>query len=750
MVSRWQTALVFIVIAVLCLIFGGCWPFCPQIPKEKPRVVWTDSKGEKVTEFAVLDAVHGSFSRLLPNRWYEIRVVRSDGREISYSSYSSDSRGVIPTTVLWYEPGVEYSESRVGILDLKRLYAYDYTCVISRGKVTVARVPIRFRSLNETGPIIYSSDRNGNPLNGYKQGKESVYISGLNFPSGKRIYIDLVRDRYAWDIGDRLEPLMERPRVIELDDGQGTFTTLLWPDSLNRIGSYDIILRFERADRFIDDREYIDSHYNVGFTVFGAPSLHIEEDLACQAPPYDHVTGNVIGAPSPIYKDMFAPVEEVWVAVNPRAGGGDYAGQSARLYVVNHMVESAWVDGVSLADVSGGFETAVIQPGCANVNYTRVWINPSIGDYDVIVDFAPFGTYTGGTDIIDKLDASGFYVPSQWICLESVSFNHNTGSNLTDAINIRLNQTEDVVVPEWQKATKTYPAAYIKSKNITVRAVFSAGSGVDNCKIRAAVSYGSLGEVLQQTVTFPGGSSGSVSFNISGATPGQIKSFTQKWLWYVEDINGGGSPEALIGASKNRIYIMLAEPQSPWTTSGQTEPWIEVLQKSCWWAFGQTTPEGAAEKIQHYLYNNLGGYYQYGSQYTSSTTGPFNMTSFLQNIPSIGDVNCYDMGKSLVAFSNVVGCNLVYKYSSPFGSLNCEKAIGRPWNCSEGFGNHGFGNIVDNVFDACLTVDTDADPTSGPPYTETWMTNIPWNSYNSTVVKNATASTPVHYVFSVN
>jgi hypothetical protein len=85
----------------------------------------------------------------------------------------------------------------------------------------------------------------------------------------------------------------------------------------------------------------------------------------------------------------------------------------------------------------------------------------------------------------------------------------------------------------------------------------------------------------------------------------------------------------------------------------------------------------------------------------------------------------------------------------PFGSLNCEKAIGRDWNCSESFNNHGFGNILNNVFDACLKVDTDNNPASGPDYIETWMTNEPWSSYNTKVVRNATASTPVQYNYQV-
>ena len=347
------------------------------------------------------------------------------------------------------------------------------------------------------------------------------------------------------------------------------------------------------------------------------------------------------------------------------------------------------------------------------------------------------------------MDPKGFVVPGEWICLESVTLNHNPTSNTSDALNIRKNRNEDVVVPEWQKAKQASPAAYIRNKTITVKAVFSAAASVTDAKIQAAVGYGALGELTQQTVPFTNGSSGDVTFNVVGSTPNDVRSFYQKWKWHSSDVNGSGSPEVHLADSKNKIFIVLTEQQSPWTTSGQTEPWTEVLTKSCWWAHGETTPEGAASKIAKRIYNDLGGLYDYGPKYTSWTTEAFELTNFLANIPSIGIVNCYDMGKSLVIFSNIVGCGLSYKLSMPFGFLNCEKAVGSNWNCNEFFGNHGFGSISNNIFDACLTVDTDSDPANGPPYLETWMLNVPWTSYKANVVKSGSPGNPVPYIFGI-
>jgi len=331
-----------------------------------------------------------------------------------------------------------------------------------------------------------------------------------------------------------------------------------------------------------------------------------------------------------------------------------------------------------------------------------------------------------------------------------------------------------VTVPEWQRVPPTFtlqpficscgpinPAAYTTDTSITVKAVFSCSTDVSSAQIRAANGYfGQLGNISQQAVSFSGGASGSVTFTVNDPTPDQILAFYQDWHWYCEDINGGGSIEENVGISISRIYTVLDRPQSPWATSGQSEPWVEGLKKSVAWAWGETTPEGAAEEIAQELFSNGGGLYDiyYGAAHYGYPN--FDMTDLLSNLPSVGIVNCYDIGRSLVSFANLVGCGLTYRFSQPFGYLNCIYAIGRgwannpfygnsyydpnpivngDWSYSQGrssFGNHAFGSISDDIFDACLTVDTDGDPDYGPPFTETWMIDETWNDYKSKVVDN--------------
>lgn len=773
MINKCRMALLFIVILFLCQLISGCIPPPPPPPEEKPVVILTNSRGQKAAEFAVLDAIFGSFSQLLPDTRYDIQVMRSDGLEISHSSYTSDKRGVIPTAALWWDVGVEYQKSRVGKLNLGTLFQYTYSCLIKRDNRTIVEIPIRIQPIEETGPIIYSTNENGDPLNGFVHQKESVYLTGKNFPPGCALHIYVVRDRYAWEVGDRLDPVLDKALVLQLDEGQQDFTTLIWSSESTEIGSYDFIVEYAAQNGVFDHEDLADNIYGVGFTVFwlsppsppAPPPAHIETDLACQAPPQDPKTGAVLGAPNPVYKDYFAPEEEVWVAVNPHVSGHDFVWKKARLYVVNHKKEVDWKDGTSLKkqDVSGGYEKTIIQPGCANVNYNRVWKKPDIGEYDVVVDFKPFGVYNKGKDIIDKLDKKGFVVPKLWVCLESVSLNHNSTSSASDALNIRKNYTQAVVIPEWQKAKKSYPAAYIKKKNITVKAVFSAATGVKKAQIRAAVGAGSLGSINQKTVSFSGGKSGPVIFQVATLTPNEVKYFYQKWKWYCKNVDGTGSPEVHIGDSQNKIFIVLAEPKSPWNTNIQTQPWADALAKSCSWAFGEATPADATEEITQHLFNNVGGKYdskEGAPKYDDY--GNFKATEFLNHIPSVSTVNCYDMGRSLVTFANVVGCGLSYRFSSPFGYLNCIKAIGgvwtnnpfykykgkymkvnpnpivkEDWTENDGrsrFGNHAFGSISDHIFDACLKVDTDSNPDAPPHQIESWMTNQPWNTYKKKVV----------------
>jgi hypothetical protein len=365
--------------------------------------------------------------------------------------------------------------------------------------------------------------------------------------------------------------------------------------------------------------------------------------------------------------------------------------------------------------------------------------------------------------IIGKTPASQNTKKKPQIFPESVTFNHDTECSTCDAINIRKNFQEDVHIPEWKKEENPYPAAYIKNKLVTVKAIFSAERGIEKASIRAVRSAGDLGNLEQRIVRFENCdsercTSNPVCFPVSGETPGEIKSFIQVWCWYCSDINGSGSSEVHIERTSNKIFIVLTEPQPPWNTKGQTEPWSEALAWSCRWARGETTPEGAATKITKALLNTIGAKYDTRDG-EPQFSEPFELTRFISNFPDVGVVNCYDMGKALVSFSNVVGCDLSYGACWPFGYVNCIKAIGRCWtnnpfyrregvnpapivekdssqgsNCRSAFYAHFFGSKSGLVYDATLTVDIDDIPDYGPPHKEHWLIAQPWNLYKIKVI----------------
>ncbi|MCP4156488.1 MAG: hypothetical protein GY757_52730, partial [bacterium] len=353
-----------------------------------------------------------------------------------------------------------------------------------------------------------------------------------------------------------------------------------------------------------------------------------------------------------------------------------------------------------------------------------------------------------------------------WIRLEEVSFNFDPRYNLYDAINIRMNDEEDVKVPEWKRDRDgaPYPAAYIKDREIMIKVKFRAHPSFNKfkIKIRADSTEGVLGNITSQFVSFSKGYSTEQTsiFRIKCRTPKAITTFPQEWDWHCEDVNLPNFNHH-IGTSRNKIYILMDEPQHPWSETGNTEPWVEVLDISCNWAKGATTAEDVAGKITRCLYNKTNCFYLVGDNKSklfkdkgwqldmNMFTGqkseyPLNLIRFLKTIPDRQtcvpkkikySVLCYDMAKALVSFSNVLGSQLTYRVSKKIGELNCIKPIGRAWTCKDSFGTHAFAGLGDIVFDACLIAGTP----QGKYVNEAWMVNIPWNKYKEKIAQNASS-----------
>jgi len=268
-----------------------------------------------------------------------------------------------------------------------------------------------------------------------------------------------------------------------------------------------------------------------------------------------------------------------------------------------------------------------------------------------------------------------------------------------------------------------------------------------------------------------------ITLQLSGNIPGSvgIRNFTWQWLVYAIPNDAAYCSATSTFNTSHTYYTLLAAPQEP-----MSEPWSSVLDYACNWASGQTSSSSSSQKIVEGLYNNtdfLYDTYDGSPRYTyNGTTSSFNLTSMLSEIGGTNIViDCYDMGKALKIFGNALGCGLIYVFSYPFGYLNCIKAIGRGWSNNpfysnpsyssyqivgedddyndgrSSFGNHAFCRISTTYYDACLKVDTDANP-DAVPHTESWAYGWDWSTYKSKVVDNnpgTSTGTPTEYSFSV-
>ena len=252
-----------------------------------------------------------------------------------------------------------------------------------------------------------------------------------------------------------------------------------------------------------------------------------------------------------------------------------------------------------------------------------------------------------------------------------------------------------------------------------------------------------LGEVKARQVNFPpGGLTGFETFqlrkvNLHGAGVGAR---TTTWRWQYR-LQGGSWTD--FETTQHRIYSIAELPKDPWAQTPYNAgnirlPWTEVLDFACKWALLAKDADEAAAKVTRGVYDLGPGTITYdcpgggSSHYAGWTT--FDCTRFLDRLkggPGNGVfVNCTDCATITSTFANALGADLWQSRmeeppSSPawgFG-LNPMLGIGSAvWQTCCGWGsfnNHevawkGACTSADAVYDACLQVDGDADPTAAP------------------------------------
>lgn len=356
--------------------------------------------------------------------------------------------------------------------------------------------------------------------------------------------------------------------------------------------------------------------------------------------------------------------------------------------------------------------------------------------------------------------------------LEAIKLNHDSSSATHDALNIREDATTFVDVPEWVRGSSTAPedapAAYAieesRGNTLTIQAKFRNLSeepreveiravdptiqppGPSGCagllirllrRVLRGLFGNVLGEVKARTVRLPAsGTTGFETFELKDPRlwSAGVGVRTTTWRWQYRPSSGGSWTD--FETTRHRIYSLLDVPTDPWNqsphqASNRRLPWTDVLDRSCVWAFLATDRTEAATRVTEAVYDLGPARVEYdcpgGGAPHYSSGGTFDCTAFLDRLDGgTGNgqyVNCSDCATFVSTFANALGCDLWQSKMGWSFDLNPLLAIGSStWQTACGWGGFNFHEVAweggctasEAIYDACLQVDGDADPTSSP------------------------------------
>lgn len=319
--------------------------------------------------------------------------------------------------------------------------------------------------------------------------------------------------------------------------------------------------------------------------------------------------------------------------------------------------------------------------------------------------------------------------------ISTINFNYHDGAITNDALNIRKNYSTAAPSPSWRKGLSfTYadsPVAYAiketQGNSLAIRVTLKA-NGISAAFVRAT-GGGRLGTVKEKLVSFDSsGQSGTETFQLENpsfhAHGVNAYNIAWRWQWRLRPTD----PWRDIVTTRHRLFVVLEKPTAPWvqTVGSSSLPWTDGLEIACTWAVGATSKDAAATLItQKY---NACGKVSYDTVMGATFYGwsSYNLTQMIDRLnggPGLGGkVNCTDSANTVSTLANLIGCDLWQSRMGWSFALNPMIAIGyNTWAIpfSGSFSYHevawkGACTQNDNVFDGCLKVDGDADPTSAP------------------------------------
>jgi hypothetical protein len=256
-----------------------------------------------------------------------------------------------------------------------------------------------------------------------------------------------------------------------------------------------------------------------------------------------------------------------------------------------------------------------------------------------------------------------------------------------------------------------------------------------------AVGSNVLGEVRPQTVAFSPDGTASQEFELQNVRicDRGVGSHPVAWAWQYR--LAPHHPWTDIGTTRHTIYTVLAPPTAPWVQEPDADPtqlpWIDVLEIACRWASGARNKREAARRVTEHAFGLGAGVLRYGcmigtkEMYANSVLDTFDCSSFVDRLRGgVGNgpfVNCNDCACIVSTLANILGCDLwqsrMGQYIPPFRT-NSILTIGAsefasPCKSGFGFTYHevawtGMCSSNDEVYDACLAVDSDIFPTLSP------------------------------------
>lgn len=272
------------------------------------------------------------------------------------------------------------------------------------------------------------------------------------------------------------------------------------------------------------------------------------------------------------------------------------------------------------------------------------------------------------------------------IRIRSIQF-HREGQ--TPTFPLRRNATLGSVIepPEWQagrlfeqqggvafvaelvKAGRKPTATVVFERKVIEQALTVTASA-------AAIRHGTapiLGDLAKQRVTFAAGESQArCQFELNSAHLNAVGTGDVQWEWRLENGVGGLSMERTL----HRVYVLLGEPQLPWSSNPAQLPWMDLLDLVCLkkWAGGTRRFQDAQNRITR-RFNRMGdhGELVYEGAHSFFLHSPNGVTSLLQCtdlLRELGDglptsVDCQDSATAVTAFCNVLGCNLSISRITP-------------------------------------------------------------------------------------